>query len=141
MVLAANLTLQRRVLFSPTLPKESVHPASNNTLVSIIKFAREIGFATRTPRVPRRKSFGVLDYYAELSRSFLIASDVFLATYPYIFGSIFSDNPLRTLDRKFVRLLRRLRPEGPSSILFVVDLPIEQAYAASMPPFGLHPNL
>lgn len=130
-MLAANLTPQRRVLFSPALPKESVHPASNNTLVSIIKFASEIGFKTRTPRLPRRKSFGVLDYYAKLSRSFLFSCDVLLATYPYIFGSIFSDNPLRTFDRNFVRFLRRLRPERPSAILFVVDLPIEQAYAAS----------
>ena len=125
------MPLQRRVLFSSTLPKESLHPASNNTLLSIIKFAADIGFKTRTPRLPRRKSLGVLDYYAELSRSFLVSCDVFLTAYPYICGSIFSDNPLRTLDRNVVRFLRRLRPERPSAILFIVDLPIEQAYAAS----------
>src|SRR5215472_8387875 len=96
----------RKILFSPALPRDNAHPASTNTLSSVIKFASQIGFQVRAPRGSRR-SFGLFDYYAQLLTSY-VRSDIFLTSYPYVYGSIFSDNPLRRVDQYVIKLLGEL---------------------------------
>lgn len=115
-----------KVFFSPALFPEETAPATRKSILSVSKFAREIGFETQIMSRTRLNG-GLFQYYSRLSTSFRQA-DVFLAVYPVVCNPT-RLNFLRTPERYLLRLSRRLRSR-PGTILYIVDLPIEQALAS-----------
>lgn len=113
----------RRVYFtSPGIYVDGL-PAVDNTLRGLEKFVREMDFETHFHR--SLKGRGTLSYFADLILSYLRA-DVFLAAYPSFRNFHPFEKTWRTADRRLLRLLHALR-RRPGAILYVYDLPIDQA--------------
>lgn len=73
------------------------------------------------------KNAAALPYYARLLMSWKRA-DMFLTIYPYFCYPTFGSNPLRRIDERLMRYLHT-SANGVGSVLYVVDLPIEQILA------------
>jgi hypothetical protein len=109
------------VFFSP-LP-EKVSLASEITISGCMTFSSQIGFQI-IAKSKSIKNTAALPYYVSLIRSWRNA-DVLLAMYPYFCYPAFKSNPFRRLDDWVLRLLHRIG-DHVRSILYVVDLPLEQ---------------
>lgn len=117
----------KKTFFSPSTTKADA--ANYNTLSGCITFSCEIGFHTVVASKSLKHALA-LPYYARLLRSWQLA-DVFLAVYPYFCRPDFKGNPLRILDKWLIKFLHQLNSKV-HSILYVVDLPLEQLLAVQM---------
>jgi len=110
-----------KVLFSRR-PRDCV-PAVEQTLGDAINFSREFGFRD----VLYSYSYHEMPvYYLKLLASWRSA-DVLMAIYPWLCRNSFSAlNPIRDVESIFFEHLLRLK-HRIGTILFVYDLPIEQA--------------
>lgn len=123
-------TTRPKIFFSPFLSKRS-SAAIINTILGMTKFSEEIGFEPRILRYPRN-SRGIFNHYLEFARSYSKAK-LFLTLYPYFLHPTSNQfhparNLSRTFDRHTLKLLRRMRA-SPGTVLYVTDLPIEQAFS------------
>jgi len=92
--------------------------ASKQTILDGIKFSSEIGF--------RPVVLGIKEmiHFVKMFR-YLIDTDVFLIMYPYLCSPIRKANPLKRLETNLISKLNK----NKFSILYIVDLPIEQNLA------------
>lgn len=111
-----------KILFSAT-PSDSSF-AVQQTLVDAIRFSGEIGFRS----VLFKKSLGRPGHYAKLVSSWFSA-DVLVVTYPYFCRyCVRTNNTFHVADEALFGLLGRVRKRS-RGILFVDDLPLDQALA------------
>ena len=106
--------------FTPSSSSLGFSFASRQTINDVINFSSEIGFKPvllgRRAKIP----LNPLIYYLKMTKYWAIA-DIILATYPYICRPT-HDNPFRLLESKLIEK----RNKNKFSILYVIDLPIEQ---------------
>jgi len=111
---------QIKIYFTPHPASLGFSPASRQTINDVINFSSEIGFKPvllgRRAKIP----INPLIYYLKMIKYWAIA-DIILATYPYICRPT-HDNPFRLLESKLIEK----RNKNKFSILYVIDLPIEQ---------------
>lgn len=111
--------MPRKVYFSP---ERSVRQgASSKTISDVRLFAGEMGFDVVTPR-----TVNAATYYGKLFQTWM-TSDIFLAMYPYFGSPLAISNPMRTVDRSLIPILKKMRKQT-KSILYVVDFPLEQIF-------------
>jgi len=94
-----------------------------------IRFSREMGFQSVVVSKSLKNAVA-LPYYARLLTSWKHA-DILLTVYPYFCYPTFRSNPLRAIDERLIRYLHA-STNRIGSILYVVDLPIEQILSVQM---------
>ena len=99
-------------------------PAVEQTLTDAIRSAENLGFRSLTYR---KRLNARPACYLKLIGSWFLA-DVAVAIYPwFLWNGVYNFNPrFRAIDKAFLGLLRRSKRQV-RTILFVIDLPIEQA--------------
>ncbi len=111
---------QNKVYLTPSPDSIGFSPASQQTIADTIKFSSEIGFKTvilgRRINVP----FNPLVYYGRIFRQ-LKNAKILLATYPYICRPT-KEYLLRNFESRLIKMVTK----GKFSILYIIDLPIEQ---------------
>jgi hypothetical protein len=122
---AAGSSANSRVAYCPSI-SSTTGQASNHSLNDFYKFSSDLAFRTvcseGTPMISRPVS--IAKYYERFMKAFM-TSDVFVTIYPYCCNSISHRSPVYLLDALFTRILTIMHPGG-RSILYIVDLPIDQ---------------
>lgn len=108
--------------FTPVADSKSYGAASMQTILDGIKFSSEIGFEPIILGERKNK----LRYYTRILK-FWRKTDVVLAMYPYICPPEVTNNHFRTLESSLINKMNKNR----FSILYIVDLPIEQRLATT----------
>lgn len=116
--------IQFKIIFSPDPSSNFLSLAQEQTVNDAISFSREMGFQPVLSESYRKRP----GYYIKLASTWKLAN-VFLAVYPLYCGACFSTTYwLRDIDMQFLDFLHLWR-QKTRAILFVDDLPIEQALA------------
>lgn len=108
--------------FTPVADSKSYGAASMQIILDGIKFSSEIGFEPIILGERKNK----LRYYTRILK-FWRKTDVVLAMYPYICPPGVNNNHFRTLESNLINKMNKNR----FSILYIVDLPIEQRLATT----------
>jgi hypothetical protein len=111
----------RKVYFTPHPASVGISLASRQTINDVIHFSSKIGFKPillgRRARIP----INPFIYYRNMLKYYAI-SDIIMETYPYVCRPT-HDNPFRLFESQFIEKLNK----NKLSILYIVDLPIEQS--------------
>ena len=123
--MGVTMEAPNKVYLTPSPAFLNLSPASRQTIKDAIKFSSEIGFEPIFIK-NRRENIALLNptFYGKLLQA--KSANVILATYPYICRPT-KDHLFRYIES---RLLKKLLLRDKFSILYIIDLPIEQSIAS-----------
>lgn len=113
-----------KVYITPNPNSAGFSNASTQTLHDVLKFSSEIGFKTVSLGVRAKIPINPMGYFEKIVKYWKNA-DIILCTYPYICRPT-KDNPIRQLESNLIKNNNR----NKLSILYIIDLPIEQAISS-----------